>query len=331
MERAFIVGHGDHDNYESELYPLGDPSGFQANDHALLQQRFPGHCPHHLLHNLLNLHYSRHPMCTARPFTDAQCVHGSHARPMLSQEQKMNTAPARGSVIFLPFGLSYRSERSGWLAVGCVDCERLSDGDACGSCRRQWHNGVPYAAGLLQEEGPAADLDAWREAVNLPAGGGLEGAWDGAAEDDGWEDEEEEWDGEEEWDDEEEWDGEEGWDGEEEWDGEEDEWGEEEGGGEYGGGENDGGAGGVEDPPAASPAPSAAAPEPTPAASAPAPLEATVAATSVAAAVQAALAAVAGPQATAPSAESASDAADQHVRVLELELELARLKRQRSS
>ena len=82
MERAFIVGHGDHDNYESELYPLGDPSGFQANDHALLQQRFPGHCPHHLLDNLLNLHTTAGTRCArlAPLRTRSACTARTRAR-----------------------------------------------------------------------------------------------------------------------------------------------------------------------------------------------------------------------------------------------------------
>jgi hypothetical protein len=45
----------------------------RETDVDFLQRRFPGHCPHHLLHNLLNLHYSRHELCSAAPFTNDEC------------------------------------------------------------------------------------------------------------------------------------------------------------------------------------------------------------------------------------------------------------------
>ena len=43
--------------------------------------RFPrGYCPYHLLHNLLGGHYSRAPQCTAEPYKDVACRHGSPSR-----------------------------------------------------------------------------------------------------------------------------------------------------------------------------------------------------------------------------------------------------------
>eukprot|EP00966_Prymnesium_polylepis_P090206 2089206-Prymnesium_polylepis.1 len=57
----------------------------------------------------------------------------------------LNAAPAEGAVIFLPIGLSRRAG-DGLLVAGCADCERLLDGDTCGSCRRRWSGGRPTPA-----------------------------------------------------------------------------------------------------------------------------------------------------------------------------------------
>ena len=47
---------------ETEVRPFGSRSGWKQDaDLALLHRRFPGHCPYHLLHNLLQLHYSQWP------------------------------------------------------------------------------------------------------------------------------------------------------------------------------------------------------------------------------------------------------------------------------
>jgi hypothetical protein len=159
MERAFVVGHSDEHSSETELYPMGvaRPDGQDTVDAtAFLQHRFQGHCPHHLLHNLLNLHYGQHPHCTAPPFTNAECRHGSHARPVLSVQEMMATAPATGAVIFLPFGLACRAanDQSG-IVNGCVDCDFLDDGDVCGSCRRLWHDGNAVPAKMPQLAGVA--------------------------------------------------------------------------------------------------------------------------------------------------------------------------------
>ena len=328
MERAFVVGHAHEHGCETELYPMGSalPDGQQQMAAtAFLQHRFQGHCPHHLLHNLLNLHYTRHPMCTARPFTDAQCVHGSHARPMLSEQEMRLTAPAKGAVIFLPFGLACRAAADETTIVdGCVDCDLLDDGDTCGSCRRQWLDGraVPANASTQVGESNHASLAAWRAGINLP-GDNLGEDFE-AGEEEG----EETWDDQEE---QEEWEyGEEEWEKEdgglvndyghgdkEEWEeDEEEEWEEEEGQQQ----EEDA----AQQPAVVDAAGAGMASAPT---AAP-PANASVA-TAVAAAVQATLVACDAGNACATRAEPSTDA-DWRVRALELELEIAKLKRKRT-
>ena len=220
MERHVVVGVPTTDG--PDAFFVTEQKGLESyeRDDAthFLQQRFPLNCPHHLLHNLLNGHYSRHPFCDARPFHDEQCRHGSHSRPRLSAEEMQSTAPAAGVVIFLPFGLSYgtSSGEVSRLVAGCADCEFLDEGDACGGCRRVWHDGCAVPAqGFMGTDGQYASLATWRESVSLsgsglPEGGGVDEE-EGSGEDD-WEDED--W-GEEDWREEEE-DGEDG-DGEEDW------------------------------------------------------------------------------------------------------------------
>jgi hypothetical protein len=121
---VIIAVSGDY-GPETELWPDGRRvSWHEQEDLRFLQQRFPGFCPYHILHNLLGLHYSRHGFCTAAPFSDGLCRHGSHQRPSPSREETISTAPAEGAVVFLPFGLSRRAG-DGLLATGCVDCEHL--------------------------------------------------------------------------------------------------------------------------------------------------------------------------------------------------------------
>eukprot|EP00966_Prymnesium_polylepis_P318427 7354767-Prymnesium_polylepis.1 len=63
MERPVIahVSDGDAGGLGTEVWPLGARSSLmQDADLALLHRRFLGHCPYHLLHNLLQLHYGRH-------------------------------------------------------------------------------------------------------------------------------------------------------------------------------------------------------------------------------------------------------------------------------
>lgn len=53
---------------DSEIRPTGSRNYWQRDmDVDLLQRRFPGHCPHHLLHNLLNLHYTAGTICARWP------------------------------------------------------------------------------------------------------------------------------------------------------------------------------------------------------------------------------------------------------------------------
>ena len=75
MDRAVLVCvTDDGGGLDVEVRPPVPRAGWQRGmDIDLLQQRFPGHCPHHLLHNLLQLHYSRHELCTAAPFSVEMC------------------------------------------------------------------------------------------------------------------------------------------------------------------------------------------------------------------------------------------------------------------
>ena len=283
---------------------------------SFISQRFPAHCPHHLLHNLVNGHYTQHQLCSARPFQNEQCRHGTHARPQLPADEMERCAPAAGALIFLPFGLSCRVNGSGVgcrsrLVAGCADCEFLGDGDTCGACRRVWTHGGAYPArGIRGTEGQYASLATWRESVDL-SGACLPECGE-VDEEESWG--EEDW-GEEDWGEEEDY--EEDGDGEEAWEEEEEEQvaaPTDRGGGDDTGNGGDGGApawgdgrwasdgrGGwswTVDFPVALPAPVAAAVAIVPAA----------------------------PRPEVPAAPAAAAASDATVRILELELELARLR-----
>ena len=84
MDRP-VISNGASDSgfdVETEVRPFGSRSGWKQDaDLALLHRRFPGHCPYHLLHNLLQLHFDRHEMCTANPFSVEMCLHCTHAKP----------------------------------------------------------------------------------------------------------------------------------------------------------------------------------------------------------------------------------------------------------
>jgi hypothetical protein len=349
MERAFVVGHSDEHSSETELYPMGValPNGQNTEAAtAFLQHRFQGHCPHHLLHNLLNLHYGQHPQCTAPPFTNAGCRHGSHARPVLSVQEVMATAPARGAVIFLPFGLACRAmnDQSG-IVNGCVDCEFLDDGDVCGSCRRLWHDG--HAVPANASTGPSgshASLASWRSAINLP-GDALGEDFEAGEEDwdETWDEtrnqeyqEEDYGDGEEEGlvydygdEGEEEWEGDEEEEGEEVWEEEDVHEAQQPAPWDVGHWAEDGLGGWAwswfaQQPAAVCTTSAGMASAPT---AAP-PADASHVA-AIAAAVQATLVACGAGQACATEAEPSSDA-DWRVRTLELELEMAKFKRQRT-
>ena len=224
MERPVITTisgvHGDEVRV-LQTGPGRDPFR-RAADYAFLQLRFPQHCPYHLLHNLLELHYGKHEWCTARPFSVDQCKYGSHEKPVLTEDQMRVTAPAEGALILLPFGLSCRSCDDGiGLVAGCAECGLFStDSSACGGCRRVGAS-TPASADVLPS-GRTASLAAWQEAVGMgeqePADQGWQEEEMGAVQEDEeeWGDEEEMGDnGEEECYEEEEYE-------EEEWEGEAD-------------------------------------------------------------------------------------------------------------
>ena len=221
-----------------DVCAVDDSLQCDADSLTLVQGRFPGFCPYHVVHNLLGGHYSRHPRCTASPFADVKCSHGSHSRPGDAREQRTH-CPAVGSVVFLPLGLSYRAGCPGSLVAGCVECQHYGFSMACAACGRR-----------CEPDGPpeVADADAIYNTIHChthdcecgvcPDAGldsgevgehGMEEDWSGEAgpggtEEEAWADEgewegEEEQDGEEEWEDEGDWDGEEEQEGEEEWGG----------------------------------------------------------------------------------------------------------------
>jgi hypothetical protein len=301
---------------------------------TLLQGRFPGSCPYHLLHNLLGGHYSRAPQCTASPYTDAACRHGSHSRPGMEMDEYAH-CPSVGAVVLLPFGLSYRVGNPGSLTVGCYECSYYGDAMACAACRRRWDDGVPFPA-TPDEVRDTAYQHAHDCAcggcppVEVRSGGG---GFQGGEED---EDGEEEWGGEEgygeeEYDEEEygeedgveEWNDEAAWHGEEEYGEEQEEEAEEEEGEverDWGDGRWEETAHGTawvvdyrsrESAPAPAPAPDTSV--------------AGIAAAAAQAAVAALMASGAGAAAGEPLPATDSDW-ERRVRRLELESELAELK-----
>ena len=352
MERPGLAVVHSRAGDETTVALLGVQAEQQKADIHFLRHRFPGVCPHHLLHNLLRLHYGRHELCTAAPFSTAMCRHGTHAKPVLSLEEARHTAPAEGSLLFLPFGLSCRASDVGSLVAGCADCQHLNLRDCCGSCRRMNLGDRYEPASTLVAAGFNANLDPWQAAVGLGAPApradayAMTGPWG--------DDEEEEWGGEDWYDEEEDWNGEDEWeedseewataswgDGAAEWGGAGDEWdaqdehaehradvGSASGPGAWGAGawvEDDwGNWAWVMDfaaSAAASTGPAAVPPETDAAAAA---------ASAATAAVRAVLAAGTGPAAPAPADDSAAAPdVSERIRVLELELELERLKRRR--
>ena len=176
MERpvlAMVSGDRDGD-IDSEVRLTGSRAYWQRDtDVDFLQRRFPGHFPHHLLHNLLNLHYSKHDLCSAPPFTNGEeCRHGTHARPLLTPAQVRAPAPAEGALILLPFGLSCRAcdDQGAALVDGCAECVILDEHDVCGGCRRVWLGDHPHPASQLPQVGLPLELEGWRRAVGLEQG-----------------------------------------------------------------------------------------------------------------------------------------------------------------
>ena len=347
MERPTLVcvSDGDGSALETEVRPPFPRAGWLRDiDIDLLLRRFPGHCPHHLLHNLLQLHYGRHELCTAAPFSVEMCRHGTHAKPVLSPDQVRATAPAAGALLLLPFGLSCRTcDDDSGLVVGCADCELLDDDDVCGGCRRVWNGSCPLPATLFLQAGMRVDLADWQLAVGL---GNQMPSSSGPMWQEDWDHTEEEW-GEGEW---------EGEDWSDEWDGDAEDaaswdaggvWDDGGGGwdGQSGPADDDGGDDSEDD---ASDwgagrwvegrsgnwslvvdfAPTAASAVRT--ADAPAHDSAAAAASAATAAVQAVLAAGAAQAAPGPTGGSAAaSGVSERIRILELELELERLKRRR--
>ena len=191
MSRTVLVpgsSFGDGDPRPREI--VDDTLQVDAGSITLMQERFPRFCPYHLLHNLLGGHYSRSPPCSAEPFKDVQCVHGSHSRP--PPDAYASTAcPAQGAVVYLPFGLSCRAGCVDSLAVGCVACPGFGTTMACASCRVRWNaDGGPWCASdeniwyTLHKHSDDCECGDCPERVE-PDGNGWAGDGDGDGEDDG--------------------------------------------------------------------------------------------------------------------------------------------------
>jgi hypothetical protein len=59
---------------------------------TFLEERFEGHCPFNILHNILGLHLTKHAKCTAMPWEDTGCEHGWHGRPVIPRQANGNLA-----------------------------------------------------------------------------------------------------------------------------------------------------------------------------------------------------------------------------------------------
>ena len=98
MERHAVTASLDYNTanyvFSVDLLPTVDE---QEEATAFIVQRFPGHCPHHLLHNLINGHYTQHQLCSARPFHNEQCRNGTHARPQLPADEIQRCAITKKS------------------------------------------------------------------------------------------------------------------------------------------------------------------------------------------------------------------------------------------
>ena len=170
-----------------------------------LRRVYPGSCPHHIIHNLLNGSYNRHRFCTTEPFTRSACKHGSHARPAPAPNEEPRLAD--GVVVPLGFGLFGRVGKTEIFTScpECVDDETLNV--ACAAC------GMAMDDEQVYEADDAAYAAAARRTL-----------WEMGESGQGEEDEGEEEEDEEAWD--EEAEGEEEW--EEEHEEEEEDWQEEE-------------------------------------------------------------------------------------------------------
>ena len=185
-------------------HPIGRELHNKWNVDKLLRF-YPGSCPHHIIHNLLNGSYNRHRFCTAEPFTRSMCKHGSHARPTPAP----NEIPRLASGVMVPlgfglFGMVGKTE----IFISCPACvDDVSLDVACTAC------GMAHDGEQAYEADNAAISAAARRTL-----------WEMGESGQGEEDEGEEEEGEEAWG--EEAEGEEEW--EEEHEEEEEDWQEEE-------------------------------------------------------------------------------------------------------
>ena len=122
-----------------------------------LRRLHPRSCPHNILHNLLNGSFKRHIFCTAEPFKNGICQHGSHARPVPPAKQELRLA--MGVVVPLGFGLSARVGDAE-VFDACPACANDLDQDvACNAC------GLAFDDSGIYEADDAAHLAAARRTL----------------------------------------------------------------------------------------------------------------------------------------------------------------------
>ena len=106
---------------------------------TFLEERFEGHCPFNILHNILGLHLTKHAKCTAVPWENTGCEHGRHGRPVIPRQANGNfMPPLKGKVVPLALNL-WRRAGEAELFDHCPNCEEADEeGIACLACGRQW-------------------------------------------------------------------------------------------------------------------------------------------------------------------------------------------------
>jgi hypothetical protein len=106
---------------------------------GVIRRKYPGLCPYQVAHNVLGGHFDRHDACTAAPFCDGVCVHGSHSDPARSAEARgCKDQTAKWKILQLALGFSRRAG-STKLHDGCAECNEEESLDvACMSCGRAW-------------------------------------------------------------------------------------------------------------------------------------------------------------------------------------------------
>ena len=158
----------------------------------MIRRKYPGHCPYHLTHNVLGMHFGQHESCTAAPFSSGACAHGSHSDPAYSAEARSCKGQvAAGKTLQLPLGLSRRAG-STKLHDGCLLCHRNNEFDvACMACGRAWTRSRRRGSRPVAADDAA--WYAWCQAEMARQGGDGGASGSGGQASRGWEEHEDEW------------------------------------------------------------------------------------------------------------------------------------------